>query len=84
VKVVSVVDLPARASIAGLQALHADTMVGNGSLNDINLGVLSDPREVRLSVGSGAHAHGCGHPRSIIVSTAHLHALRCWNTSVHL
>jgi hypothetical protein len=64
--------------------LHADTMVGNGSLDHINLGVLSDPREVGLSVGSSTHAHGCGHPRRIIVSTAHLHALRCWNTSVHL
>ena len=82
--VVSIVDLSARPSIAGLQALNADTMVGNGSLDDINLGILSDPREVRLSVGSGTHAHGCGHPRRIIVSTAHLHALRCWNTSVHL
>lgn len=82
--VVSIIDLSARPSIAGLQALHADTMVGNGSLDHINLGVLSDPREVGLSVGSSTHAHGCGHPRRIIVSTAHLHALRCWNTSVHL
>ena len=85
VVVVSIIDLSARSGIIGLEALDADTMIGNGSLDDVDLGVLSDTREIRLSIGSSTQSHGSCHSCRIIVGcTAHLHALGCWNTSVHI
>ena len=40
--VVAVVDLSTRAGIVGLEADYGDTMIGDGPLDDVDLGVLAD------------------------------------------
>jgi hypothetical protein len=42
VVVVAVVDLSTRACIVGLEADYGDTVIGDGPLDNVDLGILAD------------------------------------------
>ena len=80
--VVSIVDLTTGACIIGFEALYGYSVISDGPLDDVYLGVLADTREVGLPLSGRAHPHGRCHTGA--ARSSHLHALRCWNSAVHI